>query len=132
MKLIDERRRWFHCLVVLRMPMGNPSQSASTLLLGTGVGCFLIAALGFVQDRIPLDSVSPGMAFPLLGIALVAVSRSIRSGMGPFTASFPSEDDEMLVERVRRDLETTRQEESVGSAWAELEASVLESELGEE
>ena len=112
--------------------MSNPSQAASTLLLGTGVGCFLIAGFGFVQGRISLDALSLGLVFPVLGAVLVAVSRSIRSGMGPFTASFPSEDDEMLVERVRRDLETTRQEESVGSAWAELEASVLESELGEE
>ena len=132
MKPIDESRRWFHCLVVLRVSMSNPSLSASTLLLGTGVGCFLIAAFGFVQGRIPLDSLTLGMAFPVLGLMLVAVSRSIRSGLGPFTATFPQEDDDMLVERVRRDLETTRKEESVGSAWAELEASVLESELSEE
>jgi hypothetical protein len=63
---------------------------------------------------------------------LVAVSRSIRSGEGLFTTAFPSEDDDMLVERVHRDLQSTRKEESMGSAWAELEAAVLETELSEE
>ena len=38
----------------------------------------------------------------------------------------------MLSERVRSELETTVKDASVGSAWAELEAAVLESELSEE
>ena len=112
--------------------MSNPSQAASTLLLGTGVGCFLIAGFGFVHGRISLDALSLGLVFPVLGAVLVAVSRSLRSGEGLFTAAFPSEDDDMLVERVHRDLQSTRKEESMGTAWAELEAAVLETELSEE
>jgi hypothetical protein len=38
----------------------------------------------------------------------------------------------MLAERVRNEIETTAKDASVGSAWAELEAAVLESELSEE
>ena len=112
--------------------MSNPSLAASTLLLGTGVGWCLIAGFGFVQGRISLDALSAGLVFPVLGAMLVVVSRSIRSGEGFFTTAFPPEDDDMLVERVQRDLESTRKEESMGSAWAELEASVLETELSEE
>ncbi|RJU79970.1 MAG: hypothetical protein DWC09_08565 [Candidatus Poseidoniales archaeon] len=112
--------------------MSNPSQAASTLLLGTGVGCFLIAGFGFVQGRISLETLSTGLVFPVFGAVLVAASRSIRSGEGFFASAFPSEDDDMLVERVHRDLESTRKEESMGSAWAELEAAVLETELSEE
>ena len=46
--------------------------------------------------------------------------------------AFPDENDEMLSERVRNELEATVKDASVGSAWAELEAAVLESELTEE
>ena len=91
--------------------MSNPSQAASTLLFGTGIGCFLITGFGFL---------------------FIAVSRSIMAGHGILSKSFPSEDDQQLIERVHSELETTRNEASVGSAWAELEAAVLESELSEE
>ena len=45
---------------------------------------------------------------------------------------FPDEDDDLLAERVRSEIETTVKDGSVSSAWAELEAAVLESELSEE
>jgi len=45
---------------------------------------------------------------------------------------FPDEEDETLTERVRSEVETTLKDASVGHAWAELEAAVLESELSEE
>ena len=108
--------------------MPTPSQTASTLLLGTGVGCFLIVGFGFVQDRIAIDGLSTGLLFPLLGLLFIVLSRLVGSGSN----MFPSEDDDMLVQRVQSDLQVMRKEESVGSAWAELEAAVLESELSEE
>ena len=69
---------------------------------------------------------------PILGFLFIALSRSIGAGHGILSDSFPSEDDQQLIERVQSELETTRKEASVGSAWAELEAAVLESELSEE
>lgn len=114
------------------MSMSTPSNSASTLLLGTGLGCFLITGLGLVQDRMSLDSVSIGWVFPLTGVLLILLSKSLLSGAGPLSKAFPDEADETMVERVRSEIESSVKDSSVGSAWAELEASVLESELSEE
>ena len=112
--------------------MGNPSQLASTLLFGTGIGCFLITGFGFLLGRISIESLETGVVFPILGLLFIALSRSIDTGHGFLSDSFPSEDDQQLIDRVRSELETTRKENLVGSAWAELEAAVLESELSEE
>lgn len=114
------------------MSMSKPSDSASTLLLGTGLGCFLITGFGLIQGRMYLDSLSLGWLFPVTGVVLLLMSRTLRSGNGPLSKAFPDENDEMLSERVRSELETTVKDASVGSAWAELEAAVLESELSEE
>ena len=111
--------------------MSNPSQAASTLLFGTGIGCFLITGFGFLLGRISTDEFGAGILFPIFGFLFIAVSRSIMAGQGILSKSFPSEDDQQLIERVHSELETTRNEASVGSAWAELEAAVLESELSE-
>ena len=112
--------------------MSNPSNAATPLLLGTGIGCFLITGFGFVQGRMNLETVSLGWLFPLIGLLLVTLSKSIRSESGIMSNLFPDEDDEILSERVRSEIETTVKDGSVSSAWAELEAAVLESELSEE
>ncbi len=112
--------------------MSKPSDSASTLLLGTGMGCFLITGFGLIQGRLELDTVSFGWLFPITGVVLIFLSETLRSGNGPLSKAFPDENDEMLTERVRMEIETTVKDASVGSAWAELEAAVLESELSEE
>lgn len=114
------------------MAMSKPSDAASTLLLGTGIGCFLITGIGLLQGRMELDALTVGWLFPIIGTLLLVLSKSIISGAGPLSGAFPDEDDEMLAERVRNEIETTAKDASVGSAWAELEAAVLESELSEE
>ena len=114
------------------MSMSKPSDSASTLLLGTGIGCFLITGFGLIQERMELQTFSVGWFFPITGIVLLLLSKTLRSGAGPLSKAFPDENDEMLTERVRGEIETTVKDASVGSAWAELEAAVLESELSEE
>ena len=112
--------------------MSKPSDSAATLLLGTGLGCFLISGFGLLQGRMHLNSLSIGWFFPVIGAVLILLSRTLRSGNGPLSRTFPDENDEMLSERVRGEIETTVKDASVGSAWAELEAAVIESELSEE
>jgi hypothetical protein len=112
--------------------MSKPSDAASTLLLGTGIGCFLITGFGLVQGRMNLETVSAGWLFPIIGLLLIILSKSVLSGIGPLSHMFPDEEDETLTERVRSEVEATLKDASVGHAWAELEASVLESELSEE
>lgn len=112
--------------------MSTPSDAASSLLLGTGIGCFLITGFGLVQGRMNIESMSLGWLFPLLGLFLVMLSKTLRSESGLMSNLFPDEDDDLLAERVRSEIETTVKDGSVSSAWAELEAAVLESELSEE
>jgi len=112
--------------------MSNPSDSASSLLLGTGIGCFLITGFGLVQGRMSLETMSLGWLFPIIGVVLVLLPKFIRSESGLMAHLFPDEDDDTLSERVRSEIETTVKDGSVSSAWAELEAAVLESELSEE
>jgi hypothetical protein len=112
--------------------MSKPSDSASTLLLGTGIGCFLIAGFGLVQGRMNLETMNVGWLFPIIGLLLIILSKSVLSGTGPLSQTFPDEDDDTLTERVRSEVETTLKDVSVGHAWAELEAAVLETELSEE
>jgi hypothetical protein len=80
--------------------MSNPSDAATSLLLGTGIGCFLITGFGFVQGRMNLETMSLGWLFPLIGLLLVILSKSLRSESGLMSHFFPDEDDDLLCERV--------------------------------
>jgi hypothetical protein len=45
---------------------------------------------------------------------------------------FPDENNMDVVERVSKEIEITKKEDEMGGAWAQLEASLLSSEIGEE
>ena len=60
------------------------------------------------------------------------LGKSLNDGNGPLANAFPDESAEQLASRVRDDINESIKAASVGSAWAELEANVLEQELSEE
>jgi len=60
-------RRWFHPCLLLAFTMANPSDAATKLLFGTGVGLLLVAGFGFIEGRATIDEPSLGWLFILIG-----------------------------------------------------------------
>ncbi|DAC33296.1 MAG TPA: hypothetical protein HA356_00870 [Candidatus Poseidoniaceae archaeon] len=112
--------------------MANPGDAASKLLLGTGIGLLLIAGFGLIEQRMSVDELSLGWLFVLLGLIFLGLGKTLDSNSGPLSQAFPDETAEQLAVRVRNDINTSIKDASVGSAWAELEANVLEQELSQE
>ena len=112
--------------------MATPSDAASSLFLGTGIGCLLITGFGLFEGRMSLNEFSIGWLFPLAGLLLIFFSKSVGSREGFLSIIFPHEDDASLETRVQSDIEDSMKDASVGSAWARLEADVLAADLGQE
>ena len=112
--------------------MANPGDAASKLLLGTGIGLLLIAGFGLIEQRMSVDGLSLGWLFVLLGLISLGLGKTLDRNSGPLSQAFPDESDSQLAVRVRNDINTSIKDASVGSAWAELEANVLEQELSQE
>lgn len=112
--------------------MATPSDAASSLFLGTGIGCFLITGFGLFEGRMSLTELNIGWVFPLAGLLLIFTSNSVGSRKGFLSSIFPHEDDDSLESRVQSDVEESMKYASVGSAWARLEADVLATDLGQE
>ena len=112
--------------------MANPGDAASKLLLGTGIGLLLIAGFGLIEQRMSFDEISLGWLFALLGLIFIGLGKTLDNNSGPLSQAFPHETAEQLAMRVRDDINSSIKDASVGSAWAELEASVLEQELSQE
>jgi hypothetical protein len=112
--------------------MGNPSDAASKLLYGTGLGLFLVAGFGLIEGRMELNELGIGWIFVLIGTILIGLGNTLGNGSGPLTEAFPNESADELAMRVRGEIDDTIKDASVGSAWAELEANVLEEELSEQ
>ena len=112
--------------------MANPSDAAAKLLFGTGVGMLLVAGFGFIEGRANIDEPSLGWLFILIGLIALVLGKGLNDGNGPLASAFPDESAEQLASRVRDDVNESVKEASVGSAWAELEANVLEQELLEQ
>lgn len=112
--------------------MANPSDAATKLLYGTGIGLLLVAGFGFIEGRSAIEEVGIGWLILLSGLLALGLGQSLNGGSGPLAAAFPNESTEQLASRVRDDINKSIKETSVGSAWAELEANVLEQELTEQ
>ncbi|RJU97873.1 MAG: hypothetical protein DWC04_05005 [Candidatus Poseidoniales archaeon] len=125
-------RRWFHPCLLSAHTMANPSDAAAKLLFGTGVGMLLVAGFGFIEGRANIDEPSLGWLFILIGLIALVLGKGLNDGNGPLASAFPDESAEQLASRVRDDVNESIKEASVGSAWAELEANVLEQELSEQ
>lgn len=125
-------RRWFHPCLLLPFTMANPSDAATKLLFGTGVGLLLVAGFGFIEGRATIEEPSIGWLFILIGLLALVLGKSLNDGNGPLARAFPDESAEQLASRVRDDINESIKAASVGSAWAELEANVLEQELSEQ
>lgn len=112
--------------------MSNPSDAASKLLYGTGFGLFLVAGFGLIEGRMAITEIGTGWLFILLGAIALLLGNALSGGSGPLATAFPNESSEDLAIRVRKDINASIKDASVGSAWAELEANVLEEELSEQ
>ncbi|MEJ6563293.1 MAG: hypothetical protein QNL85_06275 [Euryarchaeota archaeon] len=112
--------------------MAKPSDAATKLLFGTGVGMLLVAGFGLMEERMKIDEINIGWIFALLGLILLGLAQSLTKENGPLSAVFSHETPSELAVRVKDDINTSIKDASVGSAWAVLEANILEVELSEE
>jgi hypothetical protein len=112
--------------------MAKPSDAATKLLFGTGVGLLLVAGFGLMEERMTIDEINIGWVFALVGLILLGLAQSLTKGNGPLSAVCPDETPSELAVRVKDDINTSIKDASVGSAWAVLEANILEDELSEE
>lgn len=79
-----------------------------------------------------IDEIGVGWLFILLSAIVLLLGNALNEGSGPLMAAFPNESSDELALRVRNDINASIRDASVGSAWAELEANVLEDELSEQ
>jgi hypothetical protein len=111
--------------------MHAPHKAASYLFGGLGVGLLLSTGFALQQGRMSLSTLSLGHV--ILGVGLVSLLLSYLTliGKGPLANSFPNESLEQLSERLHSEFHQEEKYERVSNAWAELEANVLSTELGD-
>ena len=91
-----------------------------------------MAGFGLIEGRMQISELGMGWIFILLGALFLGLGNTLSNGSGPLSSAFPNESADELAQRVSEDINTSIKDASVGSAWAELEANVLEEELSEQ
>jgi hypothetical protein len=112
--------------------MENPAKAASRLLLSTGLGLLLVTGLALQRNLLSISTPNYGWLIPLSALIFIYLSMMMNKGKGPLSTLFPDENNKDVVERVSKEIEITKKEDEMGGAWAQLEASLLSSEIGEE
>ena len=112
--------------------MHPPAVAVTRLLYGTGLGLLLGGGFGLQSGR-SLDAQPPVLAGMLVlsGLFLL-LGWLLSQGKGPLASLFSSESDEAMAQRVKQEMEEIQRSEDVTAKWAQLEAKVLSSDLGEE
>ena len=111
--------------------MHAPHKAASYLLGGLGVGLLLATGFALQQDRMSITKISIGHLLLISGIACLFLAYVTNKGVGPLSSLFPNESLEELSDRIQSEYQEEEKYERVSNAWAELEATVLTSELVE-
>ncbi len=111
--------------------MHAPHKAASYLLGGLGVGLLLATGFALQQNRMSVTEVSAGHLILISGIVCLILAYVTSKGVGPLSTLFPNESLEELSERIQSEFHEEEKYERVSNAWAELEATVLTSELAE-
>lgn len=112
--------------------MENPAKAASRLLLSTGLGLILVTGLALQRGLLTISEPNFGWLFPISGFVFIAMSKMMKKGIGPLSKIFPNEDAEELVERISEEVSVSEKHDKMGGAWAQLEASLLSTEIGED
>ncbi len=111
--------------------MHAPHRAASNLLGGLGVGLLLATGFALQQDRMSVTEMNIGHLLLISGLLSLLLAALTRKGVGPLSKLFPNESLEELSERIQSEFHEEEKYERVSNAWAELEATVLTSELAE-
>ena len=68
--------------------MASPSDAATKLLYGTGVGMLLVAGFGLIEGRMVIDEISLGWVFAIFGLILLGLGKTLERGSGPLSTPF--------------------------------------------
>ena len=112
--------------------MHAPHKAASYLLGGLGVGLLLATGFALQQDRMSITSFGLGHTLLVASLFSFLMSYLTLQGKGPLATTFPNETLEELSDRIQSEYQEEEKYERVSNAWAELEATVLSSELNDE
>jgi len=111
--------------------MHAPHKAASYLLGGLGMGLLVATGFALQQDRMSITEFNIGHLLLISAIVCLFFAYVTRKGIGPLSSLFPNESLEELSERIQSEFHEEEKYERVSNAWAELEATVLTSELVE-
>lgn len=118
--------------MLARAGMHPPAVAVTRLLYGTGIGLLLGAGLGLQSGR-SLTAQPPILAAVLfISALLLLLGWLLSKGKGPLVGLYSNESDATMARRVKEEIDEIQRSEDVTAKWAQLEAKVLTSDLGEE
>ena len=112
--------------------MDNPAKAAQRILLGKGVGLFLVSFMALQEGRLPLYS-NIGWSIPIAAIVAIVIGFMIPQqpdSKKRLARWFPALDESSIGEDIKN-VVSSEEDGDVGGAWAKLEEAMLSSELEE-
>ena len=113
--------------------MDNPAKAARRILLGVGIGLFLVSFLALREGRLPLQE-NIGWSIPIAAMVTIVIGFIIpqqSNAEGHLARWFPALDERNVGEEVEKSIVSDGKDEDVGGAWAKLEEAMLSSEIDE-
>tara|TARA_B100001750_G_C15339802_1_gene511665 strand:+ start:201 stop:548 length:348 start_codon:yes stop_codon:yes gene_type:complete len=113
--------------------MDNPAKAARRILVGAGMGLFLVSFLALREGRLPLQG-NIGWSIPIAAIFTIVIGLMIPQqpgAEGRLANWFPALGEDGVGENVKRMVASEEKDANVGGAWAKLEETMLSSEIDE-
>ena len=113
--------------------MDNPAKAARRILLGAGVGLFLVSFLALGEGRLPLQG-NIGWSIPIAAFFTIVIGLMIPQqpgAEGRLANWFPALGEDGVGEDVKVMIVVEEKDEDVSGAWAKLEEAMISSEIDE-
>ena len=105
----------------------TPARKATRVFFASSLGLIFATGLSLSSEGLVLQNFNIYWAIPLLAFSLFIAGLTTKNQIGPFKQWFPNFSEADIEEISKQELDEDDKEKQMGDAWAQLEASMMQS-----
>ena len=105
----------------------TPARKATRVFFASSLGLIFATGLSLSSEGLVLQNFNIYWTIPLLAFSLTIAGLATQNQIGPFKQWFPNFSEADIKNISQQEIDEDDKEKQMGDAWAQLEASMLQS-----
>ena len=105
----------------------TPARTATRVFFASSLGLIFATGLSLSSEGMDLQNFNIYWTIPLLAFSLTVAGLATKNQIGPFKQWFPNFSESDIKNISQQEIDEDDKEKQMGDAWAQLEASMMQS-----